>query len=114
MNLENSAPAVSSTQLKDEAWMIELIVDELRGGSGTGMTLISGRQVHAAQNRREGEMAGDFGSIKVILAGSGANEAFQKAIKVDVRKKIRIKSPVWEVVIEGEKWGVAVTWEVLN
>jgi hypothetical protein len=59
-------------------------------------------------------MMGTLGLVKVILAGSGTSEGFQKVNKVDARKKIRIKGPVWEVVIEGQKWGVAVTWEVLN
>lgn len=114
MNLENSAPATLSVRPKEDTWLIELIVDEVRGGLGAGMTLISGRQVPLAANGREGGMMDTLGLVKVILAGSGTSEGFQKVNKVDARKKIRIKGPVWEVVIEGQKWGVAVTWEVLN
>jgi hypothetical protein len=114
MNLESSTPAALSAQSKEDTWVIELVVDEVRGGPGAGMTLISGRQIHVARNGREGEMVGALRVVKIILAGSGTNEGFQKTIKVDVRKKIRIKSPVWEVIIEGEKWGVAVTWDVVN
>jgi hypothetical protein len=114
MNLESITPAASSAQSKEDAWVVELIVDEVRGGPGAGMTLISGRQIHVARSGQEGEMVSTLRVVKIILAGSGTNEGFQKTIKVDVRKKIRIKSPVWEVVIEGEKWGVAVSWEVLN
>jgi hypothetical protein len=114
MNLESSAPATSSALPKEDTWVIELVVDEVRGGPGAGMMLISGRHVNLAPNGREGGMVDTLRVVKVILAGSGTAEGFQKANKVDVRKKIRIKSPVWEVVIEGEIWGIAVTWEVLS
>jgi hypothetical protein len=93
---------------------MELVVDEVRGGPGAGMTLISGRQVHLAPKGQEWEIMDTLAVGKVILAGSGTTEGFQRANKVEVRKNIRIKGPVWEVVVEGEKWGVAVTWEVVN
>jgi hypothetical protein len=114
MSLENGAPAASSTLSKEDTWVRELVVDEVRGGPGAGMTLISGRQVYLAPNARDGGTADTLQVLKVILAGSGTTEGFRKANKVDVRKNIRIKSPVWEVVIEGEKWSVAVSWEVLS
>ncbi len=113
MNLESSAHATSSVRSEEDTWVAEFVVDEVRGGPGAGMTLISGRQIHTAQIT-QGGAADALGVVKVILAGSGNLEGFQKAVKVDVRKKIRIKRPVWEAVIEGEKWGVAVTWEVLS
>jgi hypothetical protein len=78
------------------------------------MTLISGWQVYNGLDGREGSKVDTSGAVKVILAGTGTAEAFQRANKVEVGKKIRIKGPVWEVIIEGQKWGVAVTWELLN
>jgi hypothetical protein len=114
MNLESSAPSASSTRSKEDAWIIQLVVNEVRGGPGVGMTLISGRQVYTGLDGRHGAMVDTSSVVKVILAGSGTVEAFQRANKVEVGKKIRIKSPVWEVFIEGEMWGVAVTWEVLS
>jgi len=114
MNLESSTPVPSTTWSKDDTWMKDLIVDEIRGGPSDGMTLITGRQINLPLNEQESELVDSFAIFKVILAGSGNSEAFQKATKLDVRKKIRIRSPVWEAVIEGEKWDVAVTWEVLN
>jgi hypothetical protein len=114
MNLESSAPITSSARSKDDIWVMELVVDEIRGGPGAGMTLISGRQVHHAPKGREGAMVDTLALVKVILAGSGTTEGFQRVNKVEVKKSIRIKGPVWEVDVEGEKWGVAVTWEVVT
>lgn len=114
MNLESNAPASSSTRSREDTWVIQLIVNEVRGGHGPGMTLISGRQAHEGLDGRDGPMAHTLGVVKVILAGSGTAEVLQKANKVDVGKKIRIRGPVWEVFIKGEKWGVAVTWEVVS
>jgi hypothetical protein len=113
MNLENIAPETSSARTKEDTLVIELIVDEVRGGSGAGMTLISGRQLHLTPNGRE-EALNTLRVVKAILAGSGISEGFQKTKKVGVGKKVRIKGPVWEVIVDGEKWGVAVTWEVLS
>ena len=32
---------------------------------------------------------------------------------VQVGKTVGIKGPVWEVMIDGVKWGVGVDWKVL-
>jgi len=114
MNLESSAPITSPARSKDDIWVMELVVDEVRGSPGAGMTLISGRQVHLAPKGREGAMVDTLALVKVILAGTGTTEGFQKASEVEVKKNIRIKGPVWEVVVDMEKWVVAVTWEVVT
>jgi hypothetical protein len=37
----------------------------------------------------------------------------QKGSKVELGKRVGITGPVWEVMIEGIKWGVGVDWKVL-
>lgn len=114
MNLDGGAPVPSSARRKEDIWTIDVVVDEVRAGHGAGMTLICGWQVPVGLEDEEAAVVDTLRVVKVILAGSGTAEVFQKANKVDVGMKIRIKGPVWEAAINGEKWGVAVNWEVLN
>merc|ERR1712098_382859 len=79
------------------------------------MTMVRGRQIHALDVLGEvGEMADTVGGVKVILAGEGAGTGLQKGSAVEVGKMMGIKGPVWEVVVEGVKWGVGVDWKVLS
>ena len=107
MNIESAVPANTN---KDDPWLVKLVIDEVSGGGGAGMTLVRGRQIQAIDG---GEMVDTFGEVKVILAGEAAGVGLQKGSKVEPGKRLGVKSPVWEVVIEGEKWGVGVDWKVL-
>ena len=113
VNIEGSIPAREVGRRGDE-WLVRVLVDECSGGgaeSQARMTTIRGRQVHSIGG--EGEMVDTAGKVKVMLAGEGQSTGLQKGSKVEVGKTIGIKGPVWEVVIEGEKWGVGVDWKVL-
>ena len=75
------------------------------------MTLVRGRQV----------LSGDFNQmidslevINVILAGEGAGTGLQRGSKVAVGGIIGVKGPIWEVMIQGDKWGIGVDWKVLT
>jgi hypothetical protein len=108
-NLESAVPA-ASTGTKDDLWIARIAVDEVSGGGRAGMTLVRGRQMHSGS---EHGLVDILGVVKVILAGEGAGSGLQKGAMVEVGKTVGIKGPVWEVVLEGEKWGVGVNWEVL-
>jgi hypothetical protein len=107
MNIESAIPVNKN---KDDPWLVKLVVDEVSGGGGAGMTLVKGRQIQAIDGR---EMVDTFGEVKVILAGEGAGAGLQKGSKVESGKILGVKGPVWEVAIEGERWGVGVDWKVL-
>lgn len=87
------------------------MVDEISGGGRTGFTLVRGQQVLSGD---VDTMIDSLGIVSVILAGEGTSTGLQRSSKVEVGKTVGIKSPVWEVVIEGEKWGVGVDWTVLG
>jgi hypothetical protein len=110
VNIESSIPP-SSTAKKDGAWRLRLMVDEISGGGRTGFTLVRGRQVLSGD---VDTMIDSLGIVSVILAGEGTSAGLQRSSKVEVGKTVGIKSPVWEVVIEGEKCGVGVDWTVLG
>ena len=108
-NIESTGPG-DSLQKKESPWLLRLVIDELSGGGKAGMTLVQGRKVHT------GTMDGPLDTLvvmRVILAGEGAGTGLQKGSKVQVGKTVGIKGPVWEVVMEGQKWGVGVDWQVL-
>lgn len=114
MNLEGAIPDTRGKR-RDEEWLIRIVVDEVSGGFKEGMTMVRGRQIHALDVLGEvGEMADTVGGVKVILAGEGAGTGLQKGSAVEVGKMMGIKGPVWEVVVEGVKWGVGVDWKVLS
>jgi len=116
MNLESkSEPATSAlaganSRARQDQWVVSLVVDEISGGPGTGMTLVRGRQV---RSESEGEMIENLGAVKVILAGEGSSVGLARGKKASVGCTIGIKGPVWEVPVEGEPWGVGVDWKVL-
>lgn len=110
VNIDSSIPP-SGTAKKDGAWRLRLMVDEISGGGRTGFTLVRGQQVLSGD---VDTMIDSLGIVSVILAGEGTSTGLQRSSKVEVGKTVGIKSPVWEVVIEGEKWGVGVDWTVLG
>ncbi len=120
MAVENSGAASSSafavsardadgSRGRDE-WLFRLAVEDVSGGSrtGAGMTL-----VRAWLEAGSGS-AGNTREVKMILAGEGTPEDVQRPKRVLQGSIVGVKGPVWEVVIEGEKWGVGVEWKVLG
>lgn len=104
----------SRGDLKSE-WLVRIVVDEVSGSSRNGFTMVRGRQIHAVDDDEGGEgMSDTGGEVKVLLAGEGQITGLQKGVKVEIGKRVGIKGPVWEVHIEGERWGVGVDWKVLN
>lgn len=99
VNLESAIP-----QKKDEPWVVRIVVDEVSGGGRAGMTLIKGQQ------KQPDGTVDNPGVVKVILAGEGAGSGLQRGSMVEAGKTVGIKGPVWEVLLEGEKWGVGVDW----
>jgi hypothetical protein len=92
---------------KDDPWVAKIMIDKISGGARAGMTLVKGRQYSDHRNE-------SVGAIKVVLAGEGVATGLQKVSNVEVGKIVGIKGPVWEVIIEGEKWGVGVDWKVFG
>jgi hypothetical protein len=112
MNIESAVPAPRQREkAKGDPLLVKLLIDEVSGNARAGLVLARGRQVH---NMDEHTVTTDtIGTMKVILAGEGSITGLQKASPVEAGKIIGIKRPVWEVVVEGEKWGVGVDWKVL-
>jgi hypothetical protein len=112
VNIKSTIPSKEVGKRPDEAWLVRIVVDDVSGSSRVGMTLVKGRQIHSMDG--EGvELVDRVGEVRVILAGGGGGTGFQKGSKLEIGKRIGIKGPVWEVVIEGTKWGVGVDWKVL-
>lgn len=113
--LEGTIPSTREKRNKDDEWAVKIVVDEVRGSLREGMTLVRGRQVHVLGNdgERDGEMADMVSVEKVILAGEGAGTGLHKGSIVEIGKTVGLKGPLWEVVIDDEKWGVGVEWKVL-
>jgi hypothetical protein len=109
VNIESARPSNSTTN-KDSPWLLKLMIDAISGGGRAGMTLVRGHQVLSADLDR---VIDSLGVICVILAGEGTGNGLQKHSKVEVGKVVGIKGPLWDVVIEGDKWGVGVDWKVL-
>ncbi|TVY34690.1 hypothetical protein LSUB1_G005517 [Lachnellula subtilissima] len=105
VNIESALP---SNVNREDPWLVKIVVDEVSGGARTGMTMIRGRQVKAEDGMIERET-----EMKIILAGEGAMVGLQRGSRVEVGKTVGVKGPVWEVLLEGEKWGVGVDWKVL-
>jgi hypothetical protein len=123
---------------------VKVLVDEVRGGHAAGMTLVRGRQVHSGGNARlvgstrsgndrkwneQGDVIDHLGVVRIILAGTGTSSSGDAFLRntnvVEKGKMVRIRQPVWEVVLGGndddgetgnqrEKWGVAVSWEAVG
>ncbi|CZT05161.1 uncharacterized protein RAG0_11371 [Rhynchosporium agropyri] len=119
MNLEGAIPGIEMRGKKREEWVVKVMVEGVSGNSKEGMTMVRGRQVVSIDNKEfkdegSGETLDTLGVVKVILAGEGAGTGLQKGNPVEKGKMVGIKGPVWEVVVEGEKWGVGVDWKALS
>jgi hypothetical protein len=109
VNLESAIPAATGQRAKDDSWIVRIVVDEVSGGGSAGITLVRGRQIHCDD---EQEVIDDV-AVQVILAGEGSGSGLQRGSKAEVGERVGIKGPVWEVLLEGQKWGVGVDWKVL-
>lgn len=107
VNLESALPGNAAGRARDDPWAVRVLVDEVGGGGRAGMVVVRGRQVYPDGIVHSSE------AVRVLLAGDGAATGLQRGSKVEVGKTVGIKSPVWEVMLEGEKWGVGVDWKVL-
>ncbi len=107
----NESRSTAKHRQEEEHYDVRLIVEEVRGGSKASMTLVRGRQLHGDGSRSS---ATSVGAVQFILTGEGMTKGLQKQEAVERKKIIGIKGPLWEVVLEGEKWGVGVSWRVLN
>ncbi|KUJ15779.1 uncharacterized protein LY89DRAFT_707926 [Mollisia scopiformis] len=110
-NLETAVPvkSLSRTEEKSE-WLVKIVVDEVSGSSRNGFTMVRGRQIHGGDR----EMVDTVAEARVLLAGEGQAMGLQRGERVEAGKRVGIKGPVWEVVVEGVKWGVGVEWKVLD
>ncbi|TAQ89387.1 hypothetical protein B7494_g2267 [Chlorociboria aeruginascens] len=109
INIDSAVPP-STQKSKDDPWIVRIGIEEISGDGKRGITLVRGRKMLSDEGGGSDKLA----SIKIILAGEGARTGLQKGAKVEIGKVVGIKGPVWEVVIEGEKWGVGVDWQVLS
>ncbi|KAJ8067470.1 hypothetical protein OCU04_004815 [Sclerotinia nivalis] len=100
---------IKGTKNKDREWIVKIKVEEISGG-GREMCLVRGRQVRDLDGE---EMLDGLGDVRVMLAGEGAGMGLQRGKEVQVGVVVGIKGPVWEIVVEGVKWGVGVDWKVL-
>lgn len=103
--------AHSASRGIEEIWVAKIIIEEISGSASSGMTLARG---HRAVDHDKDLLSKGSTPLKIILAGEGQGVGLQKGAKLEVGGLVGIKGPAWEVVIEGEKWGVAVEWKVLR
>lgn len=89
---------------------VTIIIDEISGSPMVGTSLIRGRQIHQHEN---GEMIDHLGIVNVILAGKGYTEGLRNGGVLGVGRRVSVRGPMWEIRIEGRKWGVGVNWRVL-
>ncbi len=114
VNIESTIPSKEAWK-KDDEWLVRIMVDDVSGGgaeSQARMMMVRGRQVHFIGG--EGELVDAVGEVRVMLAGEGQGSGLQKGILLERGKTVGIKGPVWEVLVEGVKWGVGVEWKVLS
>lgn len=112
MNIESTTSAKAlGNQKKENEWQVKLVIDEVNGSERSGLTLIRGRQLHSMDDGIE--VADTIGFMKIALAGEGAATGLQRGSKVEAGRHVGIKGPMWEILLEGEKWGVGVNWKVL-
>jgi hypothetical protein len=112
VNLESALPSTSTQRSRtDDTWLVKLLVDDISGGLKDGMTLIRGHQVLSDD---EGKMVKTLSEVKAVLAGEGQHIGLQRGTPIAIGKIVGIKAPVWEVMLEGVKWGVGVDWKVLS
>jgi hypothetical protein len=112
VNIESALPTATAQRSGEDIWLVKILINEVSANSRAGIILIKGQQVIDLDGG--GQVPNSLSEVNVILAGEGAGTGLQKGSKVELGKTVGIKRPVWEVLIEGEKWGVGVDWKVLG
>lgn len=107
---ESQAARNARNPVGEDGWKIKIVVDEVTGGYGAGMTLVRGRRVGS-----NGDEGANLYPIRMILGGEeGMSEGIRKGEQAAVGKVVGVKGPAWEIEIDGVRWGVSATWKVLN
>lgn len=86
----------------------------IRAAEGKGWALL-GRGGRAL--RGSGGGGGSWsGNGAVLEKGKGSEGDEEGEAEAEIQKgyEVRVRKPVWEVELLGEKWAVAVEWEVLR
>jgi hypothetical protein len=115
INLEGASTTTFSGvgihKKRNEEFRVKILVDEVTGGREAGMSLARGRHIASFE---DGEIVDTVGEMRVILAGEGTSVGLARGEELRKGKVVGIKGPVWEVVIEGQRWGVGVEWKVMS
>ncbi|RDW91308.1 hypothetical protein BP5796_02473 [Coleophoma crateriformis] len=112
INIGAAIPGSEAQKKKDDPWAIRVLVDEISGGSSAGMTLICGKQVHV--DNEGGYVADNSQVAKIVLAGEAIlGSGLQRSRNIETGLLVGIKGPMWEIVLEGERWSIGVGWQVL-
>ncbi|EMR83563.1 hypothetical protein BcDW1_7829 [Botrytis cinerea BcDW1] len=110
INIDSGIGGVQKGKERNGEWVTKIKIEEVRR-DGREMCLVRGKQVRDV----DGEVVVDgVGEVRVMLAGEGMGMGLQRGMDVDVGRTVGIKGPVWEIVVEGAKWGVGVEWKVLG
>ncbi|TEY22896.1 hypothetical protein BOTCAL_1529g00020 [Botryotinia calthae] len=110
INIDSGIGGVQKGKERISEWVTRIKIEEVRR-DGREMCLVRGKQVRDV----DGEMVVDvLGEVRVMLAGEGMGTGLQRGMDVDVGKMVGVKGPVWEIMVEGVKWGVGVEWKVLG
>ncbi|KFY29748.1 hypothetical protein V493_02255 [Pseudogymnoascus sp. VKM F-4281 (FW-2241)] len=93
---ESQATRGARNSAREDGWKIKIVVDEVTGGHGAGMTLVRGRRVSSNDDE-----AADLYPIRMILGGEeGMSEGIRKGEQGAVGKIVGVKGPAWEVDID--------------
>lgn len=112
MNIENTTSAKGTgNKRRDHDWQVKLVIDEISGSERSGLTLVRGRQLHNMDG--DVKIADTIGFVKIALAGEGAGTGLQKGARAEAGRHLGIKGPMWEILLDGVKWGVGVDWKIL-
>jgi hypothetical protein len=113
-NIESTSHA--TPKYKNEEWPIRVIIEEISGDQRSGITMISGRQMHSLQSDNNGSRGkvNTLEEVRVILAGEGQSVGLRKSSKIEIGSVVGIRGPVWEVIVREGEWGVGCDWKVLD
>ncbi|KAF7908643.1 uncharacterized protein EAF01_004398 [Botrytis porri] len=110
INIDSGIGGLQKGKERSGEWVTKIKIEEVRR-DGREMCLVRGKQVRDVDGE---EVIDGLGEIRAMLAGEGMGMGLQRGMDVDVGRIVGIKGPVWEIVVEGVKWGVGVEWKVLG
>ncbi|KAI1502580.1 hypothetical protein F5X99DRAFT_378474 [Biscogniauxia marginata] len=94
----------------DEEWIARIRVDEVRGGSNDGITLVTGLQL-----AHDGQPDTSTSSLRIMLAGPGRLVGLARRNEVRPGDVVGVARPTWEVVLQNlGRWAVACDWTVFR